>query len=67
MAELLITISTTKMKHIYLSETERRYKEAITKQIDKLSKETLVFSKPKKKNQPTVKRCDTSKCNSENK
>lgn len=49
MAELLITISTTKMKHIYLSETERRYKEAITKQIDKLSKETLVFSKPKKK------------------
>lgn len=67
MAELLITISTTKMKHIYLSETERRYKEAITKQIDKLSKETLVFSKPKKKTQPTVKRCDTSKCNSENK
>lgn len=55
------------MKHIYLSETERRYKEAITKQIDKLSKETLVFSKPKKKKQPTVKRCDTSKCNSENK
>lgn len=49
MAELLITISTTKMKHIYLSETERRYKEAITKQIDKLSKKTLVFSKPKKK------------------
>lgn len=60
MAELLITISTAKMKHIYLSETERRYKEAITK-------ETLVFSKPKKKTQPTVKRCDTSKCNSENK
>lgn len=55
MAELLITISTTKMKHIYLSETERRYKEeAITKQIDKLPKETPVFSKPKKKknNQP---------------